>query len=343
QPEPQVEIEARIVIASRNFTRDLGVQLSAVSVGGNGAGGIFSTLPGDSNNNFLLRGSNLGSAPGAGLQFPQPTNSSSGLGATAASTILGLTTGVFGTTRINALLTAAESKGQVKIVASPRVTTLNNRPAQIESGTQIAVQTQQGGAVTTGGTVFTTEFISVPLRLSVTPQITDAGTVVLRVIAENNSVNTALTNAGGTPGIDTQRTQTEVIVPDGGTTVIGGALQDNEAENRTQTPGLGSIPIIGELFKRRRTTRASSEIIFFITPRIYRPDYEGNRTASKVGDTNRSTTILQPVPLGNPPSNSGAPVVTIPQPTQPTQVLAPYGLPQPDPTQNPQPVVIRPN
>ncbi|MBC7798371.1 MAG: hypothetical protein H7Z37_15985, partial [Pyrinomonadaceae bacterium] len=126
QPEPQVEIEARIVIASRNFTRDLGVQLSAVSVGGNGAGGIFSTLPGAANNSGIFTGG--GTPPGAGLEFPQPTSGSSGLGATAASTILGLTTGVFGTTRINALLTAAESKGQVKIVASPRVTTLNNRP-----------------------------------------------------------------------------------------------------------------------------------------------------------------------------------------------------------------------
>jgi type IV pilus assembly protein PilQ len=324
QPEPQVEIEARIVIASRNFSRDLGVQLSAVVTDALGnKGGIFSTLPGTNSDPRVANGTGRGANPNV-TQFPQPNND---LAATAANTIIGLTTGIFGTARINALITAGESKGQAKVVATPRVTTLNNRPAQIETGQQIPVVTVQNGAGAGGntGVVFTTTFVSVPLRLSVTPQITDAGTVILRVIAENNSVNTTIAT-NGTPGIDTQRMQSEVLVPDGGTTVVGGALLDNEAETRNRTPGLSGIPLLGNLFKRRKTERSTNEILFFITPRIYRPDFQGNPTSGKVSDTTRSTTILQPVPLGNPGSNSG------PQTTQPL-TTQPLVLPVPSPTQ----------
>ena len=298
QPEPQVEIETRIVIANRNFSRDLGVQLSAVALNASrGAIGSFETLP----------NTNVGTQPlGIPGGLAGSPSAAPSLGATAASTVIGLTTGIFGTAQISALITAAEVKGQAKIVATPRVTALNNRPAQIESGTQIPVVTPQTGAGG-GATVFTTTFISVPLRLSVTPQITDAGTVVLRVVTENNSVNLGLTNSLGTPGIDTQRMQTEVLVPDGGTTVVGGVLADNEGETQNRTPGLAGIPLLGNLFKRRAVTRQTNEILFFITPRIYRPDFAGRPTDGVVSDRTRSVSIPQPVPLGNPPTNTTAP------------------------------------
>lgn len=329
QPEPQVEIEARIVIASRNFSRDLGVQLSALGLGGNGAGASIATVPGSQQagggggGGQNTTGFRPGGIPvGLGLE---PTRS---LGANLASTVIGLTTGEIGSVQISALITAAEQKGQAKIIATPRVSTLNNRAAQIESGQQIPVVTaQSNGGGGGGAVVFTTTFVSVPLRLSVTPQITDAGTVILRVVAENNSINTSIA-ANGTPGIDTQRMQTEVLVPDGGTTVVGGALLDNETELRNRTPGLASIPLLGNLFKRRSTARQTNEILFFITPRIYRPDFVGNQTGGKVSDTTRSTTILQPVPLGNPASNSGSQTQQ-PIPNQGTPVV--------------QPVVVNPN
>jgi type IV pilus assembly protein PilQ len=304
QPEPQVEIETRIVVASRSFSRDLGVQLQAAVFGSRGQGGAFETAPANG-------GLRPGGLPGGLGNTPPATGA---LGATAPSTVIGLTTGIFGTAQIGALITAAESKGQAKIVANPRVTALNNRPAQIESGAQIPVVTPQAsGAGSAGGelggsTVFTTTFVSVPLRLSITPQITDAGTVVLRVTAENNSVNRSLTNSLGTPGIDTQRMQTEVLVPDGGTTVVGGVLLDSEGETQTRTPGISGIPVLGNLFKRKATTRNTNELLFFITPRIYRPDYNGRPMAGTVTDRIRSTTIPQPVPLGNPQSNTPAPV-----------------------------------
>ena len=303
QPEPQVEIETRIVLAQRNFLRNIGTQL-----------GINFTNPFGAGGSATAQGTTLGTVPPTGF--------------------LTLTTGIFGTAQLNAALNLAESKGQTKTIASPRVTALNNRPAQIESGQQIPVTTAQTG--TNGGdVVFTTTFVNVPLRLSVTPQITDAGTVILRVVAENNVVNTTITSgATDTPGIDTQRMQTEVLVPDGGTTVVGGVVVDIEAKSQNRVPGIANIPLIGELFKNRTTSRTTNEILFFITPRIYRPDYFGNPTPGKISDGNRTTTILQPVPLGNPPSNSETPsntedrtvknpLPTYEQPVVPTTTVKP--------------------
>jgi type IV pilus assembly protein PilQ len=308
QPEPQVEIETRIVIANRNFSRDLGVQLSAgVASARGGLGNISTITPVVNPTTGPVPGGAFGGlantiAPGPGLRANVP------------STVIGLTTGIFGTAQISAEITAAETKGQAKIVANPRVTALNNRSAQIESGSQIPVVTPQTGQGSGGAVLFTTTYISVPLRLSVTPQITDAGTVILRITAENNSVNLALTNSLGTPGIDTQRMTTEVLVPDGGTTIVGGVLADSEGETQNRTPGLSGIPVLGNLFKRRATTRTTNELLFFITPRIYRPDFQGRPTTGTVTDRTRSTTIAQPVPLGNPPSNTPPPGGA-PQPT----------------------------
>jgi len=304
QPEPQVEIETRIVLASRNFTRDLGVQLSAAVLNlGRGGVGSFSTLPagaGSGSGGGTSSGPNPFGVPGGLAGTAQPVDT---LRAAGANTVLGLTTGVFGTAQISVLLSAAESKGQAKTVATPRVTALNNRPAQIESGAQIPVQTTSAAG---GGTaIVTTTFVSVPLRLAITPQITDVGTVILRVTVENNTLNTGIAVAG-VPGINTQRMQSEVLVPDGGTTVMGGVLVDNEGETQQRTPGLSGIPVLGNLFKRKVTTRNTDELLFFITPRIYRPDYQGRPTGGVIGTGTRTTTIPQPVPLGNPPSNSGA-------------------------------------
>jgi type IV pilus assembly protein PilQ len=320
QPEPQVEIETRIVIATHNFSRDLGAQLSAgvINLHRGGLGNV-STLPsagtssgsgsggsgsgsgsGGSSSSGPTSGPNPFGVFGGLAGTPVPQNS---LAAAAASTVIGLTTGLFGTAQISALITAAESKGQAKTVATPRVTALNNRPAQIESGSQIPVQTTQA---TAGATTVSTTFVSVPLRLSITPQITDVGTVVLRVTIENNTLNTGIA-VGGVPGIDTQRMQSEVLVPDGGTTVMGGVLADVEGDTVNRTPGMASIPVLGNLFKRRLTTRQNSEILFFITPHIYRPDYQGRPTTSAIGTGTRTIQIPQPVPLGNPQTNTPTP------------------------------------
>jgi type IV pilus assembly protein PilQ len=325
QPEPQVEIETRIVIATRNFSRDLGVQLSAGVLNSRRGGlGNISTLP--QSGGDPTSGPNRQGIFGGLADSLQPSGA---LGANLPSTVIGLTTGLIGTAQISALITAAETKGQAKVVATPRLTVLNNRPGQIESGSQIPVVTPQGGAADGGSVVFTTTFIAVPLRLSVTPQITDAGTVILRVVAESNTVDRSLTNSLGTPGIDTQRMQTEVLVPDGGTTVVGGVLNDSEGETQARTPGLSGIPVIGNLFKRKATVRNTNEVLFFITPRIYRPDYNGRPLAGSISGSTRTATVPQPVPLGNPQSNSAAP---LPQQT-PAQQQQQQPLPQSAPEQ----------
>lgn len=304
QPEPQVEIETRIVIAQRNFLRDIGVQIGVSISNPFGQGGV------------------LGGQTGRGTDNV-PTGQ------------FFLTTGAFGSAQITAALNLAETKGQTKTIASPRVTVLNNRQGEIESGSQIPVTTVQRSAGSDNeengtGVVYTTTFINVPLRLSVTPQISDAGTVILKIVAENNTVNPSLASGlGSTPGIDTQRMQTEVLVPDGGTTVVGGVLTDLEVNSKSKTPGLGDIPILKYLFRTKTTQRNTSEILFFITPRIYRPDYEGNPTNGKIGTGNRTTTIIQPVPLGNPASNSTQEPIQQQQqvvpviPTQNNQVVKP--------------------
>ncbi len=325
QPEPQVEIETRIVIAQRNFSRDLGAQISA-GVLNPSRGGLanISTLP----STPPVSGQNPQGVFGGLVGTPQPVPS---LAAAAASIVIGLTTGLFGTAQISALITAAELRGTAKTVATPKVTALNNRPAQIESGSQIPVQTTQAAA---GTAVVTTTFVSVPLRLSITPQITDAGTVILRVTIENNTINTGIA-VGGVPGIDTQRMQSEVLVPDGGTTVMGGVLADNEGETQQRTPGLASIPVLGNLFKRKLTTSSSREILFFITPRIYRPDYQGKPIKVEPISAPRVTTISQPVPLGNPQTNTPTPTQLQQQQNAPSQ--------QPNQFLNPAPTLPDPS
>lgn len=244
-PEPQVEIESRIVIANRNFARDLGVQIGATALNGtSGSRTTFSTLPGSA------------TVPAGG----EPTDS---LRAAGAASILSLTTGLIGTARISAVLSAAESKGNVKTISSPRATAQNNTTANIVNGVQIPVQTESNNTLTV-------TFVTAALRLEITPQINDNGYVLLKVVAENNSVNTAIATRSA-PGINTQRAETTVLVPDGGTTIIGGINIDVESNSQQRTPGISRVPGLGELFKRRTVSRQTDEILFFITPRIYRP------------------------------------------------------------------------
>ncbi len=297
QPEPQVEIEARIVIANRDFSRDIGVQLSGLVLSnrlGSNGGALGSTLPTSTGTSSTAATTNTG---------PLGAQPNSNLASQLANSVIGLTTGVFGTAQINLLLTAGEKSGQSKTIATPRVTTLNNRQATFESGQQIPIVTTQTGANGGGGVVFTTTYVSVPLKLEVTPQITDAGTVLLNVSVENSSISSTVA-VGGTPAINTQRMKNEVMVPDGGTTIVGGSAIDIEGEDQFRTPGLSRVPIIGNLFKRKAVAKTTSEVLFFITPRIYRLDAQGNPTKEKPNPANRTTTIIQPVPLGNPPSNS---------------------------------------
>jgi len=261
--EPQVEIEARIVIANRNFLRDVGTELAAGVLGKNGRTGLLETTPVQYNNNGFGTG-----AAGA--------SSSTGLGpnlvgkqvVATANSILSLTTGAIGTGILSMALSASETKGQIRTIASPRVTTTDNKTAEIVNGVQIPVQTVSNNTITT-------TFVTAALRLEITPQIIEeSGQVLMHVVAENNTVNFSLAGQfnNGTPGINTQSAESTVLVADGGTTVMGGINIDTEGHSVVRTPGVSRIPLLGELFKKRQTRRDTDEILFFLTPRIVRND-----------------------------------------------------------------------
>jgi type IV pilus assembly protein PilQ len=273
-PEPQVEIEARIVVANRNFARDLGVQLGAVALNpSRGAAGALGTYPNVISPNLPLNPQSGASGSGSGGSSGGNNgglfgNITDNLRAAGANTVLGLTTGILGTSQLSLILSAQESKGNVKTIATPRITAQNNQKAQIVNGVQIPVQTESNNTVTVS-------YVTAALKLEITPQITNQGVVVLKVKTENNSVNTSIAKTIA-PSIDTQSAETMVTVPDGGTTIIGGINIDTEANSQERTPGVSRIPGLGELFKRRTVSRQSGEILFFITPRIYKALEIGN-------------------------------------------------------------------
>lgn len=309
QPEPQIEIEARIVVATRSFSRDVGVQLSALVLSSRGGGGSFSTA----GSGTAAAGGSGGFVPG-GVPTGIGTPSNGSLVSQIPNTVLGLTTGIFGTAQISLLLTAGEQKGEAKTIATPKVSTLNNRKAKIESKIQIPILDAQP---TGGGAIARTQYVDIPISLEITPQISDNGDVILKMLVENSSL------AGGGV-INTQNVQTELMVPDGGTTVVGGVLSDDERESQDRTPGISNIPYLGNLFKRKGVSRNTNELLFFITPRIYRPDLQ--KTTSIRNDTR--TTILQPVPLGNPASNSEAPAAALPTQANPLVPVVPAARPE---------------
>jgi type IV pilus assembly protein PilQ len=285
RPEPQVEIEARIVIANRNFLRDVGSELAGGVLGKNGRTGLFETSPVQYNNNGLAAGGSSsgssGSTGGTGGAAGSGSGSTSGLGknllgpladtslrAGVASSVLSLTTGALGTGILSMALSASETKGQIRTIASPRITTTDNKTAEIVNGVQIPVQTVSNNTVTT-------TFVTAALRLEITPQIVEEnGQVLMHVVAENNTVDFSLASQfnNGTPGINTQSAESTVLVSDGGTTVMGGINIDTEGHTIVRTPGVSRIPLLGELFKHRTTRRDDNEILFFITPRIVRND-----------------------------------------------------------------------
>jgi type IV pilus assembly protein PilQ len=159
-------------------------------------------------------------------------------------------------------LDALETSGQGRILSSPKIATQNNEEAEIEQGVRIPV-------VNTTATEINVEFVSASLKLTVTPQITAEGTIILDITVENNSPDFNNT-VGDVPPINTQRAQTKVLVADGGTTVIGGIFTVNEGASETGVPWFRKIPVFGWLFKQTSLRNENRELLIFITPKIMR-------------------------------------------------------------------------
>jgi type IV pilus assembly protein PilQ len=256
----EVEIEARVVAATRSFARDIGTQLGFgwgnghTAVGGAAAAGSTPTNVNGLTPGYITVG---GSGSTAGTQIPLFSN----LATTAATS--GLTfVNASNNVRIDAVLTMAESRGLLKILSRPRVVTQNNIQALVRQGVRVPIvtQAQLGGPPTV-------TYVDAFLRLTVVPQITSEGTIFLNVDVENTTPDFGHTIQGN-PELITQQATTQVLVTDGGTVVIGGVIQTQNSINIQQVPLLGSLPYLGNLFKHTTVNTANQELIFFITPRI---------------------------------------------------------------------------
>jgi type IV pilus assembly protein PilQ len=256
----EVEIEARVVAATRNFARDIGVQLGFgwgnghSAIGGTESVGTTPTSVSGITPQYITT---PGGTAASGYQIPLFSN----LGATGPTSGLSFLN-ASSNVRVDLLLTMAESRGLLKVLSRPRVVTQNNIQAIVKQGVKVPVVTaaQLGGPATV-------TYVDAFLRLTVTPQITSEGTIFLNVDVENtlpdfgNSIN-------GNPTLITQQATTQVLVTDGGTVVIGGVIQTQNSLSISQVPVLGDIPYLGNLFKHRTVNTSNQELIFFITPRI---------------------------------------------------------------------------
>jgi type IV pilus secretin PilQ/predicted competence protein len=251
-PQPQVEIEARIVQTTRDFARNIGVQWG---VNGRMSPELGNTSPMAFPNNGSITGRTTG------IQGPDALPTGVNLGVANATSALGLALGsINGAVNLDVALSALERSGQGRLLSTPRVSTQNNVEAEITQGVQIPIQTVANNTVTV-------TFKDAALTLKVTPQITASNTVIMRVNLENAAPDYSRA-INDIPPIDTQRAVTTVLVADGETTVIGGIYLSREQSVQGRTPLLSRVPLLGWLFKRDEMSDESRELLIFITPRI---------------------------------------------------------------------------
>jgi type IV pilus assembly protein PilQ len=238
-----VLIEARIVEATTSFSRDLGVQwgfhysddsapVANVRSLDTGWGGVISIAPPSSGFNPI----NVAGAA-AGISFGTLANNM----------------------QLDLRLAAAATAGQVKIISSPKVVTLNNKQAKISQGQQIYLPTTSAE-----GTTQTP--ISATLSLEVTPRITPDGTILMKIKANNDAPGSA--PAGASAAVNKKEANTELLVRNGETTVIGGIYVDSDTESNSGVPFLMDIPLLGWMFKSNSKVKSKTELLIFITPKI---------------------------------------------------------------------------
>ena len=266
----QVEIEARVVSASRSFAQDIGTQLAfSTSTGNNVFGGndavgtspIFRPfIPGVSTSPALIAGQpptpTAGSTTASNVAMPLVTNLGAGTPTSGMSYVF--TSANFA---LDFMISAAESKGVGKLLSKPKIFTQNNEKATIKQGTKIPIQTTINNTISV-------QYIDAVLKLEVTPQITKEGTIFMDVLVENTQIDAGIPRIQGVPALDTQAAETKVTVADGGTVVIGGVIISSQRVDISEVPIVGTLPIIGNLFRRRNITTSSQELLFFLTPRI---------------------------------------------------------------------------
>jgi len=242
---PQVMIEAKIVEASLDFSRELGAvwnfgtnPLTESTLGGRDY--VFQQGASD-NGNQLILGNPITAAP-------------TGLINLAASVI---------DEKFNYELQiqAAESNGDGKVISSPRVVTIDNSPAQIEQGVSIPFQTTENGDTNL-------EFIDAVLKLKVTPHITADQSIIMEIEVSRNAPDDSVFTLTGSPAIAKNQVKTETLVKDGQTLVLGGIYVVDKSEKQSRVPYVHSIPFIGNLFKSNEVSDSRKELLIFVTPRV---------------------------------------------------------------------------
>ena len=238
-PVPQVMIEARIVEATRTFSRNLGIAWGFNAVADQTTGNT------------------------TGMVFPNNGSVTGTVSLPNGNEILRASLGnVLDTFRLDVALSAAEARGLVKIVSSPKILTQTNKAASVQSGFQIPVQT-------TVNNTTTVLYIDATLRLDVTPQITAEGTVILEIkIQRREPAPGANVTGGQNVPLITRDAETTLMVRDGGTGMIAGIFKLTANDGQTMIPGLWKIPLLGGLFRNKTTTEETDELMIFITPRV---------------------------------------------------------------------------
>ena len=245
----QVLIEAFIVEANSDFERALGTRLGGYyQKAGNVIGGTGATSSGSATGTSLNDTGNLGSATDSFSNFPV-TGATSGIGLLRRTT-----TGV-----LKAEITALESMGMGKTISNPKVFTLDNQLATVTQGEEIPYQTTSDGTTSTS-------FKEAALKLEVTPSIIGDGNVLLTIKVNNDTPNRAA--ASDEPPINKMEIVTKLLVADGDIVVIGGIKKNVQSNSKNQTPGIGNMPVIGNLFKGKANSDNLDELLVFIAPRI---------------------------------------------------------------------------
>jgi type IV pilus assembly protein PilQ len=264
---PQVLVEARIIEATSRYLRDIGIQWGGdaafSSSTGNATGLAFPSAVG------LTGGASDNNTPTAGLSPFQAQTQNPNFAVNLPATVgtgaggaIGLTLGsIDNNFNLNLRLSAAEQSGMVRILSSPRILTLDNHEARISQGTLIPFsQVSAQGVQTT--------FQEAKLQLLVQPHVTADGSVSMHVKINRDEPDFNQTSARGDPTILKREAETDLLVMDGHTAVIGGIYTRNTGRNVDQVPFFGDIPLLGLLFQRRRSTDQRGELVIFLTPRI---------------------------------------------------------------------------
>ncbi|MDH3974796.1 MAG: type IV pilus secretin PilQ [Deltaproteobacteria bacterium] len=257
KPTPQVLIEARIVEVDTNYKKELGVQW--------GSQYAVDAAHGNALNYQFPNSVGVGIGAGGGTVLNAPVGSGfTGTGVTGGSAggAIGISFGsIDNTISLDLKLSALESKGVSKIISRPRVVTINKKQASIEQGLSIPFETTSAeGTQTT--------FVDASLKLTVTPEVKQDKSIILTIKASKNEPDFARAGAGGAPSIAKKEAQTEVLIKDGDTTVIGGIFTQKKGNSEAGVPFLSKLPLIGWMFKTMTNNDDRAELLIFVTPRI---------------------------------------------------------------------------